>query len=58
MIVRIGRYKNWKIQEVPSSFLKWLIDSSWDEELADAATDEYDRRTIINKHFELDRDHV
>lgn len=53
------QYKGKNIEDVPSDFLKWLLNQNWflDEypELSDEIQDELEWRTNWNKHFYSER---
>lgn len=51
MIIPTGKYKGWHIKEVPSFYLEYLIQSSQDGELKEAATKEFDKRTVYSTHY-------
>ena len=46
-----GKYKGRKVEDLPSNYLKWMIENIADEELQQAAYMEYRVRTHYTKHF-------
>jgi hypothetical protein len=41
LVMPWGAFKGKTIEELPSSYLKWLAENSHDEEIAQAANEEY-----------------
>ena len=52
MIMTFGKYKGQDIEYVPSSYLKWLIENSEDDDLIGPAEEEYQYRSDHHCHFE------
>jgi hypothetical protein len=50
VIVYFGKHKGKAIGEIPSGYLKWLANNADDDEIAEAADQEYDWRTTHNQH--------
>ena len=46
-----GEYKHYDIEDVPSDYLKWLIDKCENEDIRDAADCEYQWREVNYAHF-------
>lgn len=49
--IPFGKYKERKVADLPSNYLKWMIENIADEELQQAAYMEYRTRTYYTKHF-------
>lgn len=52
MIMPWGKHKGEDLEDIPSSYLKWLAENCEDEEICSAADDEYSWRTDHGKHKE------
>jgi len=52
MIIPFGKYIGEDLEDIPSSYLKWLAENCEDEDICEAADEEYRWRTNSNKHFE------
>ena len=46
-----GKYKGRTIEDIESSYLKWLIDNCDDDYICECASHEYEFRNTFNKHF-------
>lgn len=46
-----GMHKGKSISEINSGYLKWLIENCEDDEIVEAAEEEYNYRTTWKKHF-------
>ena len=53
MVMPWGKFKGKTIEDIPSGYLKWLIDKceSLDDDLIEAADTEYQWRSEWKKHF-------
>lgn len=51
MILPWGKYCNRDLEDVPSSYLYWLATECDNEEIAEAADQEYQWRETNRKHF-------
>ena len=51
MIMPWGKYVNKDIEDLPSSYLKWLAENCDDDEIAEAADEEYRWRETHNQHL-------
>lgn len=51
IIVYFGKHKGKRIDEIPSDYLQWLIGASADEEISEAAEEEYSYREHYNCHI-------
>ena len=55
MIMPFGKYKNKDLEEIPSNYLEWCLDTFEDEdELYLEIDKEYQFREKTNTHFEED----
>ena len=59
MIIPFGKYKGHSIEDLPSSYLKWLTENIHDNEMEERsiclnADEEYQFRASYNSHFEDD----
>ena len=52
MIIPFGKYKGTNIEDLPSSYLKWLAENCDNDEICEAADEEYRWRKDNNGHFE------
>jgi len=52
MIVTFGKFKGRMIEEIPSSYLRWLAENAHEEDVAQEADAEYVYRTDHHGHFE------
>jgi hypothetical protein len=50
-IIHFGKYSGKTIEEIPSGYLKWLIDNCTIDEICEAAEQEYEYRSAWNKHW-------
>jgi len=50
-IINFGKYKGKEIGEIPSNYVKWLSENSYDEDICCDADQEYKYRTAMNSHF-------
>jgi hypothetical protein len=50
-IITFGMYNGKTLEEIPSDYLKYVINNTNDEDLAEAADAEYEWRTEWKKHF-------
>ena len=46
-----GKHKNKSMEDIPSSYLKWLSEECDDEDVCEAADKEYEWRTQWKKHW-------
>ena len=46
-----GRFKGEYIVDLPSDYLKWVAGYINDEDIAEAADEEYRLRTALNEHW-------
>lgn len=53
-IMPFGKYKGRTIEEIPSSYLRWMRDNLEDDDLTDAAYAEIEFRDIHQTHFDED----
>ena len=44
-------HKGKRLGDIPSGFVKWISENSFDDELAEAASDEWFFRDKFNNHF-------
>jgi hypothetical protein len=52
MILHFGKYKGKNIEDIPSDYLKWIMEKfNGDEEIIIAAEKEYEYRSNWKKHF-------
>lgn len=51
MVWRIGKYSGREIEDVPSSYLKWVVENLEGEELLEAAEEELRCRDDHASHF-------
>ena len=51
MQLPFGKFKGREMEDVPSSYLKWLAESCEDELICCAADEEYRFRTDNNEHW-------
>ena len=51
-IIPWGKYKGKYINELPSSYLKWLAENCEDDLICSTADNEYNIRTDYNDHWE------
>lgn len=51
-IMSWGKFKGKSMEDIPSSYLKWLAEKSDDEDVCEAADAEYEWRTEWDKHWE------
>lgn len=49
-----GKHKGKELEELPSSYLRWIVDEVKDEDLAEEAADELEYRDRRGGHFEDD----
>jgi len=50
--IPFGRYQGRQINDIPSNYLKWIIDNvENNDELVEAATEEYQFRNDYRNHF-------
>lgn len=47
-----GKYRGKDIEDIPSSYLRWLTYNCEDDEIQQAAEQEHSWRTEWHKHFE------
>lgn len=47
-----GKYQNKTMEEIPSGYLKWLMDKCDDDEIRIEAEEEYDFRTLWKSHWD------
>lgn len=52
MIIPFGKYKGTDIEDVPSSYLKWLSENCEDDEVREEAEKEYKFRSTYKCHKE------
>lgn len=52
MVIHFGKFKGKEINEIPSDYLKWLAENCENEDICEAADEEYRWRTDNNAHFE------
>lgn len=52
MILMFGQYKNHMLTQVPSSYLRRLVETNEDIELIQRATEELEKRDEYDNHFE------
>jgi len=52
LIMYFGKYKGKTIEQIPSSYLKWLAENCEDETICSVADEEYRIRTNYNDHWE------
>ena len=52
MIMPWGKHKGKPIDELPSSYLKWLAEECDDDDICEAADEEYCWRSDHKAHFE------
>ena len=52
MVMPFGKYRNRKIEDIPSSYLKWLAEEAEDDDISDAADEEYRWRSDHDAHWE------
>jgi hypothetical protein len=50
-VLHFGKYSGKTVEEIPSGYLKWLINNCTDDDITDAADKEYEWRTYWRKHF-------
>lgn len=50
-VLPFGKYEGRSIEEVPSGYLRWLIQTLDDEEIVEAAENEFRFRTYHSCHF-------
>jgi hypothetical protein len=55
MFIYFGKYKGKDIEEIPSDYLKYLIEKGFEEDIRIAAEEEYEFRTKWKTHF-FDKD--
>lgn len=46
-----GKFSGKSIEDIPSSYLKWLAEECEDDEICEAADAEYEWRTEWKKHW-------
>lgn len=52
MVAPFGKFKGKTLEDIPSGYLKWIVDKSEaDDELIEAADAEYQWRSEHRKHF-------
>lgn len=51
MIMPWGRYQNTDLEDIPSSYLRWLSENCDDDEICQAADEEYQWREDNKGHF-------
>lgn len=51
MIMPFGKYKGKTIEDIPSGYLRWLALNCDDDEICEAADQEYQWRDQNRKHF-------
>ena len=55
LVIPFGKYCGKKIEELPSSYLKWMMNHmNGNEDLVEAAFDEYEYRSRWGKHGKHD----
>lgn len=47
-----GKHEGTEIEDIPSSYLMWLMENCDDEEIVGAAEEEYEYRDDEDEHFE------
>lgn len=52
MIMPLGKYKGKKIEQIPFSYLKWLVENCKVDVICSKADEEYRTRTDHNDHWE------
>lgn len=52
MIVHFGKYKGVDVEDLPSSYLRWLAENCNDDSLCEAADEEYRYRSDHRCHHE------
>jgi len=52
MIMPFGKYKGKDLEDIPSSYLKWLAENCENDDIATKADEEYRWRSDHRKHFE------
>lgn len=62
MRLPFGKYKNISLELVPSSYLKWLLEQDWFEEMFESefsvVVDEMNKRGYEQSHFYEDKIHL
>ena len=51
MILPWGKFKGKDLEDIPSGYLKWLSENCEDDEIANAAYEEYEWRSNWDKHW-------
>lgn len=52
MTISFGKYKGKNLEDIPSDYLKWIINKcKCSDELIEACEEEYEFRNNWNKHF-------
>ncbi len=51
MQIPFGKYTGLEIEEIPSSYLKWLAENCDDDEIVEEAETEYEWRERFRSHF-------
>jgi len=54
LILSFGKYKNADLEDVPSNYLKWLINNHDDDWVVEAAEAEFKYRSDHGSHFYSD----
>jgi len=52
MIMPWGKHKDVDMEDIPSSYLSWLAENCDNDDICQAADNEYTFRTDHNTHFE------
>jgi len=51
IVVHFGKYHGYKIEEIPSNYLKWMSETLKEGKLSIAADEEWNFREKYNCHF-------
>lgn len=51
-VMSFGKHRGKSIEDVPSSYLRWVMENCDDTEALEAAENEYNYRTDHSLHFE------
>lgn len=51
MQMPFGKYIGQDLEDIPSSYLRWLAENCDDDEICEAADEEYQWREANRKHF-------
>ena len=54
MILRFGRYRGWDLEDIPSSYLRWLAENCKNDFVATEADKEWKWRERFDKHISDD----